>query len=145
MTRYNIAWTASAPASNAMAVDLRSPSGARRIRVLEIGWFNTSAVASILTLERLTTLGTQTSPLTPDPADAGDAAAGARIATAWSGSPAASNVPLRRLATPANIGAGCIWTFGPDDLIIPINAGVTLVNRGGSTAAALTGYFLIDE
>ena len=79
------------------------------------------------------------------PLDTGDATATSVIGTAWSVAPASTAVPLRRIALPANIGAGFIWTFGGSGLVIPTSSSLVIMNRLGTTGPVMNGYVVIDE
>ena len=144
MARYTCAFATPAAATNAALFDIRSAAG-DRVRVLEIGLFSTAATAVTPSLERSTTLGTTSTTVVPQAEEPGDSAATSVVGTAWSGAPASTAVPLRRIALPANIGAGFIWSFGGAGLIIPVSSSLVMMNRLGTTGPVMNGYIVIDE
>lgn len=144
MARYHVGFTTAAPATNVAFLDIRSNSG-DRVRVLEIGIFNTAATTCIVSMERQTTLGTTSTTVVPQAGEPGDAAATTLIGTAWSVAPASTAVPMRRITLSAAIGAGVIWTFGMGDMVIPVSSSIILMNRAGTTAGIMTGYIVLDE
>lgn len=144
MARYECAFATPAAATNAALFDIRT-GATERIRVLEIGLFSTAATTVTPSAERSTTLGTTSTTVVPQPLDTGDATATSVIGTAWSVAPASTAVPLRRIALPANIGAGFIWTFGGSGLVIPTSSSLVIMNRLGTTGPVMNGYVVIDE
>ena len=144
MSRYHVGFVTAAAAAAAALFDIRTNTTARA-KILEIGMFCTAATAVTLSLERQTTLGTASTTVVPQAGEPGDPAATALLGTAWSVAPASTAVPLRRMAIPANIGAGVIWTFGIGDLIIPISSSIIMMNRGGAASGIMTGYVTFDE
>jgi hypothetical protein len=144
MARYHVAFTTAAAATNTALVDIRTAS-TDRVRVLEIGLFNTAATAATVSVERQTTLGTTSTTVVPQAGEPGDPAATVLIGTAWSSAPASTAVPLRRMTVPANIGGGVIWTFGYGDLVIPVSSSILVMNRGAATTGIMVGYFVLDE
>lgn len=144
MAIYHTGFTTAAPATNVAFLDIRT-AATPRVRVLEIGIFNTAATTCIVSLERQTTLGTTSTTVVPQPGDTGDATSTVLLGTAWSAAPASTAVPLRRITLSAAIGAGVIWTFGKNDLVIPASSSLILMNRAGTTAGIMTGYVVTDE
>lgn len=145
MARYELAFVTPAAATNAPLVDIRA-SATDRVRVLEIGLLSTAATAVTPSIERSTTLGTQTSPVAPQAMDPAEGAATSLVATAWSVAPAGSTtLQFRRAAVPANIGAGFVFTFGGSGLIIPVSSGLVVMNRLGTTGPVMNGWIVIDE
>lgn len=145
MARYECAFTTGAAATNAAIFDIRTSANIRT-RVLEIGLFSTAATAVTPTIERQTTLGTTSTTFTPSADEPNDPTAQTVIGTAWSVAPAGSTtLQFRRIALPANIGAGVIWTFGGSGLIIPVSSSIVIMNRLGTTGPVMNGYVVIDE
>ena len=144
MARYECAFVTPAAATNAALFDIRTSAGVRT-RVLEIGLFSTAATAVTPSLERSTTLGTTSTTVVPQATEPGDPSAVSVIGTAWSVAPASTAVPLRRIALPANIGAGFIWTFGNGGLVIPVSSSLVIMNRLGTTGPIMNGYVVLDE
>ena len=58
------------------------------------------------------------------------------------GSPAIATVYLRRLATPATVGAGVIWTF-PRGLVINVSSSIVIYNITASVTCDF--WCVIDE
>lgn len=145
MVRYHVAGATPAAAAGAALLDIRAGS-APRLRVLEIGLFNTAATAANpISIERSTTLGTASTTVVPQAGDPADSAATSLIGTAWSVAPASTAVPLRRAVLPANIGAGIIWTFGYGDMVIPGSGSLVVMNRGAAAAGIMSFYVVLDE
>ena len=91
-----------------------------------------AATASTFGLGRPSAIGvTPTTPVAGQAEDSADAASAAQTAVAWTTKPTApaSSIYLRRIALPAAIGAGVIWTWpdGPG-LIVPINSSIVIFN-----------------
>lgn len=102
-------------------VSLYATTGVRP-RVYEIGLFNTTAVACVVALCRLTAAGTQGAGLTEQKeSDTAQAA----ISTGFAGHTAdltagqSSDNELRRASLGAAIGSGIIWTFSELGIVIP--------------------------
>ncbi len=104
-------------------------------KIMEVGLSMNAATASVYGLGRPAAAGTQTTPVVwLDEAD-GEAPAGViSSAVAFSGAPTVPTQFLRRVSTPATIGAGIIWTF-PRGLGLPESGNIVLWNI---TAAAAT-------
>jgi hypothetical protein len=144
MARYHCGFVTPAAAAGAAFADFRT-SSTDRVHVLEIGLFLNAATASSITLARSTTLGTTSTTVVPVAGEPGDPAATMVVGTAWSGAPASTAVPIRKITVPANIGAGVVWGFGYSDLIIPVSASLLLFNFGAGAASVLNGYIVTDE
>ena len=111
-----------------------SPASTGRVRVREIGVFNTTATACAVGLSRTTARGTQSTTQVGTPQDAADAASLANFDSAWTVNPTqgAAAAMLRRAMIPAAIGGGIIWVFGPNELIAVSSNGIALVNPTGT-------------
>lgn len=145
MAPYTVGFTKTAPAANSAAVDLRA-GASERLRIREIGIFNSTAVASSLGLIREATMGTASTTVAGQPEDPGDATATGLVGTAWSAAPTIGATYLRKIILPNVIGAGLIWSWPPgEELIIPVSAGLVIWNFGAAAAAALEGYIQWDE
>ncbi len=106
MARYHIGFTTVAAAAGAAYADLKA-GAADRVRILEIGIFNTAATSSIVELQRETTVGNQTTTIVPAPGDTADGAAASVVATAWTTTlPASTAVPMRSVQLPGTSGLG---------------------------------------
>lgn len=144
MARFSLGFRTGAPAANGFFFDL--VAGAQRARVREIGLFNTAATIMALSMIRAGGLGTRTTPATLQANEPADAPPGTTLAVGWSVAPTVAATPaqpLRRIHVPAVIGAGFIWTFGPDDLVIPANGG--LLFQAIAAGGISDGYCVVDE
>jgi hypothetical protein len=148
MALYSAGVSKTAPTTGTVIALIR-PAASDQVQIREIGVFNSTAVASSVGLIRTATVGTpSTSTLVQ--AQKNDGPAGTcNIDTAFSAQPtiAGSPIYLRKIVLPASIGAGIIWTFGPNELWASSGATTSLVlwNFGSGTAAALEVYVVIDE
>jgi hypothetical protein len=144
MARYHAGFSTPAAAAGAAYADFRTTS-TDRAHILEIGLFLNAATASSISLARSTTLGTTSTTVAGVAGEPGEPAATMLVGTAWSGAPAGTGVPIRKITLPANIGAGVVWGFGYNDLIIPISASLVLLNFGAGAGSVLNGYVVWDE
>ncbi len=111
--------------------------------LLEAGLFMAAATASTYSLGRPAAAGiTPTSPVLLQAEDPGSPAASIYSALAWSTSPTSPTNDLRRVALPATIGTGVIFTF-PRGLIIAISTNFVLQNL--ATNGVVDSYFCVDE
>lgn len=118
MGLYNAAWrTAGAGSTTLPIASLYSGGATNRPRIREIGVFNTTSTAVALTIQRLTTAGTQGAGQTEDPQDT-DVAAVATAFDTHSVAPTLDNA-VRVFDLAAAVGAGIIFTFGGSGLWIP--------------------------
>jgi hypothetical protein len=126
MAAYEQSFSLAAVAAGANVFDIAA-SASDRIRVLEMGIFNQTAVASEFAVFRTTAIGTRTSAAAGIALDPADGASGGTTATAWSvGATLAAN-PFRRVQFSGNVGTGVIWTW-PDTtsgaLVIPLSGSI---------------------
>lgn len=146
MALYQHAARSSDTTSGNSMWELRSHATQGRVRLLELGIFLGAATASTYGLGRPAAIGvTPTSPVVGQALDPGDVAAVAATAVAWGTRPTAptSSIYLRRIGLPAAIGAGIIWTFPDNGLIIPINSSIALYNL--ATNGVVDVYAVWDE
>jgi hypothetical protein len=95
---------------------------------MEIDLFLAAATASTFGIGRPQAIGiTPTSPVTWIAEDPGEPAGTAQSALAWGTGPTIPVQFFRRIALPATIGTGIIWTF-PRGLIIPVSSSMILWN-----------------
>lgn len=109
-------------------------SAANRLELVEIAIANTTAVACVYKLMRISTAGTPGTSLTSAPHDSGDTTTGV-VKQAYTGTaPTAGTDFGYRFEIPAAVGAGVIRPLNPGGvgLIIP------------ATAAAGIGLFLVS-
>lgn len=149
ITGYEVGLASLAPTSGNAYVNLWAPT--RRLKVREIGVINTTTTAlAFLELIRTSARGTQSTTVTPtaaanaqDTADLGPTALGD---TAWSVQPTLAAIPLRELDIAGTVGSAVIWTWSQDgELIVPIGAGIALVNASGGTTGITRFYFVWGE
>jgi hypothetical protein len=115
-----------------------------RAKVMEIGFFLAAATASTIGLGRPAAVGiTPTTPVDFLPEDPNDvlAAGVVQSAVAWGTGPTIPAAFLRRIALPATIGTGVIWTF-PEGLVIPVSSSLILWNLG--TNSVLDAYAVVQ-
>jgi len=116
-------------------------TGAARARVYEVGFFLAAATASVIGLGRPAAIGiTPTSPVDFLPEDVADVSTLVTSALAWGTGPTVPVSFLRRIALPATIGTGVIWTF-PEGLVIPANGSIVAWNLG--TNSVLDAYAVV--
>lgn len=130
--------------SGAAAWEIITGATPGRARVLELGFFLAAATATTIGLGRPQAIGiTPTSPvdfLAEDPNDV-LASGVVQSAVAWGTGPTIPTAFLRRIALPATIGAGVIWTF-PEGLVIPVSSSLILWNLASNSV--LDAYAVID-
>ena len=133
MARFSISGRATIAGTSALPLVSLYGTTTVRPRVMEVGLFNTTAVAVTVSLNRLSTTGTQGAALTEVPEDNPDHVA---IATGFAGHTAGPTIggELRRASLGAAIGSGVIWTFAIDGLEIPSlsTAGVGVIVPSGT-------------
>jgi hypothetical protein len=117
-----------------------------RVYVKEIGVSVGVAGASpTIGLIRPNAIGvTPTAPKTTQALDPGNPAGTLSSAVAWGTAPTlpATPVYLRRVTLPATLGAGWIWSFQPNELVIPISSSLLLdlIALSAATATAIDWY-----
>lgn len=131
-------------ASATPAWEIRTGATPGRTRLMEIGLFLAAATASQYGLGIPAAIGvTPTSPVdfeTEDPADV-LASGVVQSALAWGTPPTAPAKFKRRIALPATIGAGVIWTF-PKGIPIAVSGALVLWNLAAN--AAVDAYAVLD-
>jgi hypothetical protein len=146
MARFAGGWTTTGAGSTTLPIAGLTAATATRPYVVEIGVFNTTAVAVAIAIRRITALGTagaaQTEIYEDDPAKT----AVATLLDTWTGAPTfvAGNIRVGRLG--AAVGSGVIFTFGGRGLPIPSSTGdgVVIVPLVG-TGQICDVYFSWDE
>lgn len=130
--------------SGAAAWEIITGATPGRARVLELGFFLAAATATTIGLGRPQAIGiTPTSPvdfLAEDPNDV-LASGVVQSAVAWGTGPTIPTAFLRRIALPATVGTGVIWTF-PEGLVIPVSSSLILWNLASNSV--LDAYAVID-
>lgn len=130
--------------SGAAAWEIITGATPGRARVIELGFFLAAATATTIGLGRPQAVGiTPTSPvdfLAEDPNDV-LATGVVQSAVAWGTGPTIPAAFLRRIALPATVGTGVIWTF-PEGLVIPVSSSLILWNLASNSV--LDAYAVID-
>lgn len=113
-------------------------------KIMEIGLSQNTGTATSWGLGRPSSSGvTPTSPVNfLDEADGGGPTALTTACLAWTTQPGAPTNFLRRISTPATVGAGVIWTF-PRGLGLPISQNLVVWNITASVASDV--WAVIDE
>ena len=112
-------------------------------KIKELGISINAATASVFGLGRPATAGTATSPTTfLNEEVASGAVSATTSAVTWSGAPTVPANFLRRVSTPATIGAGVVWSF-PRGLELPGAGTVVLWNITATSVADV--WATIDE
>lgn len=145
MARYSGAVSKASGAAAAWLVQFRT-SSTKDARIWEIHAFAESAVAGTLGLTRSNSVGATFTSTTPAAEDSTNGtAAVSQIDTAATTAPTQAGTPVyfRRVALPATIGAGIIWSF-PTGLVVPVSAGL-LVWQLSSAAVTYGITFVHDE
>jgi hypothetical protein len=92
---------------------------------------------------------TPTSPKTVQGEDTANAAGTATSAVAWTTAPTIAGTPLylRRVTLPATLGAGWVWTFAPEELVIPVSSSllIDLAALSAAVATAIDFYVKLVE
>ena len=140
MSKYVAGLTTSGGSSTLPACALVGGTGGR-IRIVEIGVFNTTSTAVNLVLCRLSTAGTPGTAATSRLTDAADAAAAVgSLKNTYSGTAPTTTELGIGFPLPAAVGAGIVLTFPDDTLTIAAtaNAGVGLIVESGTGQAVRT-------
>jgi hypothetical protein len=125
MATYSVARRTTSGTSAAAAMEVRTTS-TQPARLLEAHLFLAAATASEYGLGRPAAIGiTPTSPVTVLAEDVGTGTV--TTALAWATPPTVPTQFFRRIALPATIGSGVIWTF-PRGITIPVSGGLVWWN-----------------
>lgn len=126
------------------AWEIRAAATPGRLKIMELGFFLAAATASIYGLGRPAAIGdTPTTPVDFLQEDLAEVLAAnvALSALAWGTKPTAPTAFLRRIALPATVGTGVIWTW-PKGLVIPVSSSIVLWNLG--TNSVVDAYAVLD-
>lgn len=130
MALYRLSVTGTSTTSGNAAADVACSTGVRP-KLMEWDLFLGAATASTFSLRRSTAIGTRTTPVALVAEDPGDPAlTGINLvdmAVAFSAEPTEATVALARIALPATIGTGVIWTF-PRGVTIANSLSLVIVN-----------------
>lgn len=129
-----------ATAGAAAAIATITTAAGQQVRVREIGIFNTTATAGEITLGVPAALGVGalTGPLF-QPLDPSDVAGvttlvnGATNRGFATSAPTAPTNPFRRFMIPGVIGAGIVWVWGDNELVIPVSKQIVIWQVGALT------------
>lgn len=122
MARHGVSGRMSAaPTATLPGVSLYSPAGSG-IVVREIGVFNSTATANVISVRRLSTTGTQGGGITEFEYSEGSAVLGTAF-DAHSVAPTLVAGVIRYGAIGGAVGAGYVWTFGENGLLIAAGTG----------------------
>ena len=118
----------------------------RRAKVMELGIFLAAATASTYAIGRPAAIGVTPGTLVffmpEDPADIRPSVVDdMQSALSWGTGPTVPVDFFRRIAFPATIGVGVIWTF-PKGWVIPISSSVVLWNVAAN--GAVDAYAVLD-
>jgi len=119
---------------------------ARPLWLVEVGVFNTTTTAFVASLQRATTAGTSSGPLTEFAEDTEITTPVGVAATGFSAGPTITAGALVTASIGAAIGAGVIWTFGKNGIKIPAGTanGLVITTTTG-TGQVCDFYFVWDE
>jgi hypothetical protein len=142
MAIYSLSLNTTVTTTGAAAMDLRA-SASNSPRIMEVGLNLGAATASTYGIGRSGNTPTQTSPVLVQAENPNDPAGLSGSAVAWSVAPTVPTQFLRRVALPATVGAGVIWTF-PRGLILAAAATMLLWNLA-TNSASLNAWWVVDE
>lgn len=130
--------------TGAAAWEIRTGATPGRAKLIELGFTLAAATASVIGLGRPQAIGiTPTTPVDFLPEDPNDVVASGVVQSslAWGTGPTIPVSFLRRIALPATIGVGVIWTF-PKGTVIPVSSSIILWNLG--TNSVLDAYAVVE-
>jgi hypothetical protein len=134
---YSAGVVTPAAGAGACYTELKGAAG-DRARLLRVEIVVNAATASSIGLYRAAAQGTASTTVLGQPHDGGDPAATAIPAIAWSGAPTIStNVPLRRIVTPATAGYPIIWDFNGMEIALAVSGSLLLWNFGAGAGSVL--------
>jgi hypothetical protein len=134
---YSAGVATPAAAAAACYTELKGAASDRG-RLLRVEIVVNAATASSIGLYRAAAQGTASTTVLGQPHDSGDPAASAVPATAWSSAPTVStNVPLRRIVTPATAGYPIIWDFNGMEITLATSGSLLLWNFGAGAGSVL--------
>jgi hypothetical protein len=142
MAIYSLSLNSTVTTTGAAAWDIKAAS-TNRPAVMEISLNLGAATASTYGLGRSGNTPTQTSPVLVQAEDPGDPAGISGCAVAWSVAPTVPTQFHRRVALPATIGSGIIWTF-PRGLILATSASLLVWNLA-TNSASVNVHVVCDE
>jgi hypothetical protein len=126
------------------AWEIRTGATPGRVKLIELGIFLAEATATTIGLGRPAAIGiTPTTPVDFLPVDPNNVLATGIIQSslAWGTKPTIPAAFLRRIALPAVIGTGVIWTF-PEGITIPVSYSLILWNLASNSL--LDAYAVVE-
>lgn len=150
MARYELGVRTTVTTIAAAAAELRAASG-NPFKLAEMGITLGAATASTYGLGRPAAVGvTPTSPVTVLAMNPSESTGTVTHAVAWGTGPTVPANFFRRIALPATIGAGIIWTWPPKSFIVgPGNAAAavaSIVLWNITANSAITElYYVVDD
>lgn len=146
MARYSAGNRSTGAGSTTLPVGSLYAAANNRAKVVEIGAFNTTATACAIAVRRFTTTGTRGTALNNIPHNPADVAATASGYQTHTVGPTITSGNLAVASLGAAVGAGVIWTFGGEGLVIPAGTanGLGIVVLTG-TGQILDWYVIWDE
>lgn len=151
MSRYRAEFSiAGVNAVDAVLANLKSVASDRLfIRRAFIGIEVAPTAAPIFGIKRMLAVGTGTITTTPPMlTDAADGAASGTLETAWATTrPTVTGGSAVRGGVPLALGNGFIFDFSDAPLVVPMSAGVCLINRiaSGATVGTFGGWVEWEE
>jgi len=142
MAIYSLAQVTTVTTISAACWDIKA-AATNRPAIMELSVNIGAATASTYGLGRAGNTPTQTSPVLVQAEDPGDPAGVSGCALAWSVAPTVPAQFLRRVALPATIGSGIIWTF-PRGVVVAAGASVVLWNITANSASTNI-HVVVDE
>lgn len=131
MARFSASGRATIAGTSALPlVSIYATAGVRP-RIVEVGIFNTTSTALVVSLNRLSTTGTPGTGLTEVAEDSPDHTA---LATAFAGHTVGPTVggEIARASLGAAIGSGVIWTFGGIEIAAATTNGLGVIVPTGT-------------
>ena len=125
--RYEVGLSKTTTAAAGPIVTLVTASGSRAV-IREIGVFATTAVAGEIGIGRPAAAGVGAATGTLGQAlDSADVAALTTLATSFATTqPTAPTAVFRRVQLPAVVGAGIVFTWEPQEFVLPISANLVI-------------------
>jgi hypothetical protein len=146
MALYSAGVVTPAAAASAAYTDLRAHASSDRPYLKRLEITVNAATASSIGLYRSATAGTASTTVVGVAHEPANPAGTALVGTAWSSAPTiSSNVPLRRIVTPATAGYPIIWDFVGMEIAIPVGGTLVLWNFGTGAGSVLHVEWTWDE
>lgn len=142
MSIYSLAVRTTNGTINQACVEIYTPA-TLAVKIMEIGISQIVATSGCYGLGRPAAQGLVPVPVAFLPEqNFADPAAKTNASLSWGTSPTAPTNYLRRVFTPASVGAGVIWTF-PRGLVLPVSASLVIFNITATQLADV--WVVIDE